>query len=114
MRPGRPSGVLPCLALASSACALLLGLRAAASALGSGFENPVSNDSSQQFGIANVQRQDAPNDPCSDCAEPGDTNTRSCGPATHSSNLDDERYDLFGFASQLTRSSAIYKDGPNV
>jgi hypothetical protein len=60
------------------------------------FEHPASTDPSQQFGPNNVQRQDTPNDPSYDRAEPDDEDGRS------TTNLFDERFDLFGFASALT------------
>ncbi len=77
------------------------------------FNNPASHDPFPQFaygkplGPGNVQRQDTPNDPNYDNAEPDTLGARS------SSNLFDERYDLFGFPSQLT-PGAVYRDGPNV
>jgi hypothetical protein len=73
-----------------------------------GFENPCSQETSQQFGYGSVQRQDTPNDPSYDQSEP-DTQQP---PANRSSNLYDERFDLFGFPSQLT-TNAIYAVGPN-
>jgi Subtilase family len=73
-----------------------------------GFENPCSHDTSQQFGYGSVQRQDTPNDPSYDQAEP-DTQQP---PSNRSSNFFDERFDLFGFPSQLT-PSAVYAVGPN-
>lgn len=71
------------------------------------FTHPSSHDTSQQFAVDHVQRDDTPNDPAYDRAEPDDPD----GPT--STNLFDERYDLFGFASQLTRQTAIYKAGPH-
>ncbi|HEV7584229.1 MAG TPA: S8 family serine peptidase [Solirubrobacteraceae bacterium] len=73
-----------------------------------GFENPCSQETAQQFGYGSVQRQDTPNDPSYDQAEP-DTQQP---PANRSSNLYDERFDLFGFPSQLT-TNAVYAVGPN-
>ncbi|HEY4427929.1 MAG TPA: S8 family serine peptidase [Solirubrobacteraceae bacterium] len=73
-----------------------------------GFENPCSNETAQQFGYGSVQRQDTPNDPNYDQSEP-DTQQP---PANRSSNFYDERFDLFGFPSQLT-PNAIYSVGPN-
>src|SRR5436190_21165573 len=70
-----------------------------------GFENPGSHDTSQQFTPGNVQRQDTPNDPNYDQAEPD-------GSPQTSSNIFDERFDLFGFPSALS-SSALYLEGPN-
>ncbi|HEX4188753.1 MAG TPA: S8 family serine peptidase [Solirubrobacteraceae bacterium] len=73
-----------------------------------GFENPCSQETAQQFGYGSVQRQDTPNDPNYDQSEP-DTQQP---PANRSSNFYDERFDLFGFPSQLT-ASALYAVGPN-
>ena len=67
-----------------------------------GFENPCSQETSQQFGYGSVQRQDTPNDPSYDQSEP-DTQQP---PANRSSNFYDQRFDLFGFPSQLTPSSS--------
>lgn len=76
------------------------------------FDNPRSGDTSQQFpgllGGDNVQRDDTPNDPDYDSAEPDDEDG-----APSTTNLFDERFDLFGFPSNLTRLTAAYKDGPN-
>jgi hypothetical protein len=82
-------------------CAALCAPGAAAFA--AEFDAPASNDTSQQFGVANVQRQDKPNDPKYDQAEPD-------GNLPRSSNFFDQRFDLFGFASQFTRATATYKD----
>ncbi len=60
------------------------------------FEHPASTDTSQQFGPGNVQRDDTPNDPSYDRAEPDDPDGRT------TTNLYDERFDLFGFASALS------------
>jgi Subtilase family len=80
---------------------------ASAAACG-GFDNPCSHETSQQFGYGSVQRQDTPNDPSYDQSEP-DTQQP---PANRSSNFYDQRFDLFGFPSQLT-PSAIYAVGPH-
>jgi len=61
----------------------------------------------QQFALVNPQRQDTPTDPQYDRAEPDDEDH---GTAT---NLYDERFDLFGFPSALTRTTALYADGPH-
>jgi hypothetical protein len=91
-----------------AALALLLAV-AAAAAVASDFEHPASHDTSQQFTRhANVQRQDTPNVPDYDQSEP-DTQQP---PANRSSNFYDERFDLFGFPSELT-PNANYVDGPN-
>ncbi|MBN8870660.1 MAG: FG-GAP repeat protein [Solirubrobacterales bacterium] len=93
------------------ALAILLGTVATASAARD-FWNPASNDSSQQFPLlpppldGNVQRDDTPNDPGYDPAEPDDEDG---GAAT---NLYDERFDLFGFPSAQTPLT-LYREGPN-
>ncbi len=85
-----------------------------AAALGAGFDSPTSTESSQQLDTApagpypNVQRQDTPNDPDYDNAEPDSTL-----PGPRSTNIFDERLDLFGFAPNATRTTARYKEGPN-
>ena len=98
--------------------AALLALPAAAWA--AGFDAPSSNDPSQQLDGApapapypNVQRQDTPNDPKYDNAEPPPP-PQEDGSAP-STSVFDERFDLFGFASERTRNSARYRDpaGPN-
>src|SRR4051794_3912132 len=68
------------------------------------FDSPASNDTSQQFAPANPQRDDTPSDPDYDQAEPDNAG----GPTT--TNFFDERFDLFGFPSALTRATAIYHD----
>ncbi|HWX74999.1 MAG TPA: S8 family serine peptidase, partial [Solirubrobacteraceae bacterium] len=73
-----------------------------------GFEAPCSSETAQQFVAHSVQRQDTPNDPNYDQAEP-DTQQP---PGNRSSNFYDERFDLFGFPSELT-TSATYAVGPN-
>ena len=78
------------------------------------FDAPASNDSSQQFPNAlnvppNVQRLDTPNDPDYDRAEPDDEDA-----VTPSTNLYDERFDLFGFPSRsLGALAPSYREGPN-
>jgi hypothetical protein len=67
------------------------------------FEHPASTNPYQVFGPGNDQRQDTPNDPNYDQAEPDTLNSPT------SSNFYDERFDLFGFNSSLT-ASALYKD----
>ncbi|MCW3069626.1 MAG: hypothetical protein JWL67_2251 [Solirubrobacterales bacterium] len=86
---------------------ILLASSATAASCG-GFENPCSQETSQQFGYGSVQRQDTPNDPSYDQSEP-DTQQP---PANRSSNFYDEHFDLFGFPSQLT-PNAVYAVGPN-
>ncbi len=86
-------------------------------AVAAGFDDPSSNDSRQQLDTLpppapygpNVQRQDTPNDPSYDQAEPDDPNP----PAQPSTNIFDERFDLFGFASERTRAEARYSDPGN-
>ena len=82
----------------------LLAIALAALAASNDFEHPASSDTAQQFAATNVQRQDTPNDPGYDCAE---LDTHASSPC---SNLYDERFDLFGFPSQLTRDTALYAD----
>jgi hypothetical protein len=92
--------------LVAAVVAALAVAAAPAWALASDFEHPASSDTSQQFTPgANVQRHDTPNDPSYDQAEPDSVHHTS-------SNFYDERFDLFGFPSQLT-PTAIYKDGPH-
>ena len=88
-------------------------------ALGAGFEDPVSPDTSQQFVPVNPQREDTPNDPDYDRAEiddedrPGSPRVLGGGPAAApSTNLYDERFDLFGFPSPRT-PLALYLEGPH-
>ena len=96
--------------LAAGLAALGLAVLAAgASAAARDFDHPASHDTSQQFAIVNVQREDTPNDPGYDSAEPDDQD----GPPA-STNLFDERFDLFGFPSQRTRLTAIYRAGPHL
>ncbi|MBV9212534.1 MAG: hypothetical protein JOZ25_02695 [Actinobacteria bacterium] len=86
-------------------------------AAASDFENPACAGVSctpEQFLPGSVQRQDTPagapyHDPGYDFAEPDTQGAQT------SSNLYDERYDLFGFPSEYTRTSAMYLDplGPN-
>ena len=85
---------------------VLLVLGAPAYALARDFEHPASQDTSRQFAPGNVQRQDTPTDPDYDKAEPDDEDGSS------SSNLYDERFDLFGFPSART-PTAIYREGPD-
>lgn len=93
------------------ACALLGALAAAsrtAAASCGGFENPCSHETEEQFTYNSVQREDTPNDPDYDQSEP-DTKEP---PADRSSNFFAERFDLFGFPSELT-PDAVYKVGPH-
>ncbi|CAA9504189.1 MAG: hypothetical protein AVDCRST_MAG85-1951 [uncultured Solirubrobacteraceae bacterium] len=94
---------------------LLLGVPVAA--WGAGFDDPSSRDASQQFGetpATNVQRQDTPNDPKYDSSEPDDPK-EPVGPGGNppatptTTNLYEERFDLFGFPSKLT-PLALYED----
>ena len=93
----------------AAALAASLALPAAAWA---GFDNPTPADPGQQFGADNPQRHDTPNDYHYDYAEPDDETTPPDGQLP-STNIFDERYDLFGFPSARTRLTATYKDGPN-
>ena len=110
---GNRGGLSARLAVARSAC-VLIGLSAAVLASGAGafacggFEAPCSQETSQQFSSGSVQREDTPNDPGYDQSEP-DTQQP---PGKRSSNFYDERFDLFGFPSQLT-TSATYTVGPH-
>ena len=85
-------------------------LALAPAALAGTFDAPDSNDTSQQFepppSPSNVQRQDMPNDPDYDQSEPDN----QPGTGDPSSNFFDERFDLFGFPSALTASTAKYGD----
>jgi hypothetical protein len=95
--------------MAVVAAALALGLAVPALGAASSFDDPADNDTSQQFTPpapspappSNPQRRDTPNDPEYDEREP-DGGTPG--------NFFSERYDLFGFPSALTASSATYKD----
>src|SRR4051794_27419105 len=92
---------------AAAVAAVLLLVPGAAIAAGAGFDDPTSHDTSQQFTPPpNSQTQDKPNDPDYDSAEPG-------GNTPTSTNLYDERFDLFGFPSAFTTASAHYGDGPH-
>ena len=73
-----------------------------------GFEDPCSHETEEQFTYGSVQRQDTPDDPDYDQSEP-DT---SEPPADRSSNFYSERFDLFGFPSELT-PNAVYRVGPD-
>jgi hypothetical protein len=106
--PGRRAA-----ATAIAVCALLAVAAArapgGAGAAGcGGFESPCSQETGQQLAYGSVQREDTPNDPNYDQAEP-DTQQP---PGNRSSNFYDERFDLFGFPSQLT-PNAVYAAGPN-
>ncbi len=94
-------------ACASAGLAAGAGSGARAATCG-GFENPCSQETEQQFTYGSVQREDTPNDPSYDQSEP-DTQQP---PERRSSNLYAERFDLFGFPSELTRS-ALYTVGPH-
>jgi Subtilase family/RTX calcium-binding nonapeptide repeat (4 copies) len=93
--------------LVAGAAALFLLLVGVAAAAGRDFEHPASEDPSQQFGILNPQREDTPDDPGYDRAEPDDEDGVS------STNIYDEQFGFFGFPSARTRASAIYKEGPH-
>ena len=87
--------------------AAALGLPAAA--IARDFDHPGSNVTAQQFTAGNVQRDDTPNDPGYDASESDDQDTIS----PRSTNLYDERFDLFGFPSEHTRNTTLYAEGPN-
>jgi hypothetical protein len=89
------------------ALVLLLALAGAAVASARDFEDPASNDASQQFLPASPQRQDTPTDPAYDRAEPDDED------GVTSTNLYDEQFGFFGFPSARTSASARYSEGPN-
>jgi subtilase family protein len=99
------ASAVACLLVGSAS--VLIGGGASAAACG-GFENPCSNETAQQFTYGSVQRQDTPNDPDYDQAEP-DTQQPE---GNRSSNFYDEKFGLFGFPSQLT-TSAVYAVGPH-
>jgi hypothetical protein len=87
--------------------AALLALSGAAIASARDFEQPASSDTSQQFLPLNPQRQDTPNDPQYDRAEPDDEDGVS------STNIFDEEFGLFGFPSARTTATARYSEGPH-
>ncbi|MDX6604818.1 MAG: cell wall-associated protease [Solirubrobacterales bacterium] len=91
----------------AGALATLLALSGAAIASARDFEHPASSDTSQQFLPLNPQRQDTPNDPQYDQAEPDDEDGVS------STNIFDEQFGLFGFPSARTSATAIYSEGPH-
>src|SRR4051794_14732158 len=97
------------LAWGSWLLALALVLVGAGAALAS-FESPASNDTSQQFTPGNPQRQDTPNDPHYDNAEP-DTQQP---PANQSTNIYNDRFDLSGFPPSLSTASSHYLQDPNI
>ncbi len=72
------------------------------------FDEPGSSDPSQQLDdvlpilpYENVQRDDTPDDPDYDRAEP---------PENTATSMFEERFDLFGFASEKTRADVRYRD----
>jgi len=85
----------------------LLSFSAVAVAAGRDFDAPASSDASRQFGLLNPQRQDTPDDPAYDQAEPDDED------GVASTNVYDEQFGFFGFPSSRTRLSAIYHEGPD-
>jgi hypothetical protein len=98
------------LAGALAACAplavagTLLAGGASAAACG-GFENPCSNETSQQFGYGSVQRQDTPNDPNYDQSEP-DTQQP---PTNRSSNFYDERFDCWARVARTSHRPRAHR-----
>lgn len=109
-------GHLGIVAIAVAALCLLASTLVVGDAFGQAgrdFDNPTSDDPSQQFAPGSAQRDDTPNDPDYDRAEPDDPDsTDNGGTVDPSTSIYDERYDLFGFPSQLS-PLAIYKEGPN-
>jgi hypothetical protein len=107
---GRPrAGVRPRLALAATLFAFAVAPLAAQAATRD-FEHPAEHsaaDAQQQFGIVNPHRNDTPNDPGYDGAEPDDPD------GVGNTNIYDEAFGLFGWPSQRSRLTAIYHDGPN-
>ena len=103
---GRP------LFVAVSVCVLALSI-GIASAAARNFDAPASNDPSQQFTNVGSQRADTPNDPDYDRAETTDEDKPPGGTVPQSSNIYDERFDLFGFPSDKSIASAKYLAGPN-
>ena len=74
------------------------------------FDHPADNTpaaAQQQFGVVNPHRNDTPNDPGYDGAEPDDPD------GVGNTNIYDEAFGLFGWPSQRSRATAIYRDGPN-
>src|SRR5690242_7691093 len=97
------------LAFAAAVFAIVIG-PLAADAAARDFNNPADNTpaaAQQQFGITNPHRNDTPNDPGYDGAEPDDPD------AVGNSNIFDEAFGFFGWPSLRTRTSATYHDGPN-
>ena len=100
--------------MALAACALFAAAVASAVAAARDFDNPASNNTSQQFTPGSVQRDDTPNDAGYDYAEPDDPDsTANGGTVTPSTNIYDEAFGLFGFPSARTQASAVYLAGPN-
>ena len=93
-------------ATALAAALLVAATVTAVWALGN-FEAPADTNAAatgQQFATGSAHRRDTPNDPDYDCAEQDSGLSNSC------SNLYDQSFDLFGFASGLTRLTTLYKD----
>lgn len=107
-RLGRAARIALAIVSCTAAWTLLSAGPQAAGAACGGFEAPCSQETEQQFTYGGVQREDTPNDPRYDQAEP---DTRQ-PPERRSSNFYAERFDLFGFPSQLT-PGAVYKVGPH-
>src|SRR5581483_6623688 len=109
MDGGRHGGIRPRLALASLLFALLVSPLAARAATRD-FDHPADNTpaaAQQQFGVTNPHRNDTPNDPGYDGAEPDDPD------GVGNTNIFDEQFGLFGWPSQRSRLTAIYGDGPH-
>ncbi|HEY7150617.1 MAG TPA: S8 family serine peptidase [Solirubrobacterales bacterium] len=115
MERGGGPGRWRLLCVALGACALLVGAVTSAAAAARDFENPASQNTSQQFSPGSVQRQDTPDDPSYDRAEPDDPDsTLNGGTVSPSTNVYDEQFGLFGFPSSRTQASARYLAGPHV
>ncbi|MDQ5808773.1 MAG: S8 family serine peptidase, partial [Actinomycetota bacterium] len=97
-----------CLRLLAVLAALAVAVPALALAQERNFDAPDSNDPSQQTPTGGVQREDTPNDPAYDRAESDD---EDAGTVDQSTSLYEERYDLFGFPSERTRTTALYREG---
>src|SRR3954451_4035466 len=107
---GRWAGMAPRLALAALLFALVAAPLAARAAVTRNFDAPADHTpaaAQQQFDPVNPHRNDTPNDPGYDGAEPDDPDT------VGKTNLYDEQFGLFGWPSLRSRASAIYGDGPN-
>jgi hypothetical protein len=97
------------LVLAAIVC-VLVSAPVGAWAAARDFDHPADNTptaAQQQFGQVNPHRNDTPNDPGYDGAEPDDPDN------VGNTSIYDEAFGLFGWPSQRSRTSAIYGSGPN-